>query len=87
MPLKAADLHRDNIERVTQMALERSGRSLDEVGGIAVTVGPGMKPSLHEGIQFARKLAQESKFVNTVEQGLNIKFPPSNAIYRNSLFF
>ena len=61
IPIKAADLHHDNIERVTKLALERSGRSLEEVGGIAVTIGPGLKVCLFEGISFAKKLAKEAK--------------------------
>ena len=46
---------------VTNMALERSGRSLEEVGAIAVTVGPGMVLCLDEGIKFAKELALRAK--------------------------
>ena len=59
VPKRAADLHKEKIEEVVTLALERSGRSLRNVAGIAVTVGPGLKMCLHEGIKFAKMLAKK----------------------------
>lgn len=62
VPIKASIMHRDNLESVTNLALERSGRSLDEIGCVAVTIGPGLQSCLREGIGFAKKLAKESEY-------------------------
>ena len=67
-PVKAADIHHSNIESVTNLALERSGRSLDEIGGIAVTVGPGVGLCLSEGISFAKRLAKEAKYEHEITE-------------------
>ena len=61
MPLKAAALHKQYLEEVTNMALKKSGRTLEEIGAIAVTVGPGLKPCLLEGIKYAKELASKAK--------------------------
>ena len=61
IPRVARKYHKENIEAVTNMALEQSGRSLEEVGGIAVTVGPGMTSCLEVGVDYARELARKAK--------------------------
>lgn len=41
--------------------MQRSGLSLPDVAGIAVTVGPGLKICLYEGIRYVKRLAKEHK--------------------------
>ena len=61
MPHRASELHNENLDRITSLALEQSGRRLEEVAGIAVTVGPGLALCLKEGINYARKLAIKAR--------------------------
>ena len=61
IPIVAAALHRENLERVTQLALERSGIEVDEVLAIAVTMGPGLATCLSEGVAFAKELARKAR--------------------------
>ena len=57
IPRVARKYHQQNIEEVVHRALEQSGRSLEEVGGVAVTVCPGMRSCLDVGLDYARELA------------------------------
>lgn len=61
IPSVAAALHRENLERVTKLALERSGMEVGEVAAIAVTMGPGLAICLSEGVTFAKELARKAR--------------------------
>ena len=55
----AADLHRQNIQTVTNLALEKSGLQLEDIDIIAVTVGPGLALCLQAGLDFVRSTAKK----------------------------
>lgn len=57
VPEIAARMHAEIINHLYASALEEAGISGDKLGLIAVTVGPGLVPSLIVGISFARALA------------------------------
>jgi len=57
IPKVARKYHQKIIGEVVNTALKQSGRSLEEVGGVAVTVCPGMISCLDVGISHARELA------------------------------
>jgi N6-L-threonylcarbamoyladenine synthase len=57
VPELASREHLDRIAPVVSSALEEAGVSLEEVGGIAVTEGPGLIGSLLVGLSFAKSLA------------------------------
>jgi N6-L-threonylcarbamoyladenine synthase len=56
-PRLAGDLHRERLPIAFSEALEASCLSMSQVDAIAVARGPGLAPSLHEGLLFARKLS------------------------------
>ncbi len=57
-PMKAIYDHRENLPVVVQEALTKANvTSISDLEAIAVTIGPGQKPSLNEGIKLAQKLA------------------------------
>lgn len=58
VPVVAADLHRDNLQRVTDTALRESGLQLGDVDVIAVTVGPGLALCLQAGLEYVKTLAK-----------------------------
>jgi N6-L-threonylcarbamoyladenine synthase len=58
VPVVAADLHRHNLQRVTDTALRESGLHLEDVDVVAVTVGPGLALCLQAGLEFVRSLAK-----------------------------
>ena len=57
VPELASREHLDKIGPVVDRALEDAGITLDEVDGIAVTIGPGLVGSLLVGVSFAKSLA------------------------------
>ncbi len=57
VPEIAARTHYEAIELLCQEALRRSGVSLDDIGLLAVTQGPGLVGSLLVGLSFAKGLA------------------------------
>lgn len=57
----AADLHRDNLQRVTDAALTQSGLQLEDVDVIAVTVGPGLALCLQAGLEFVKSVAKSHR--------------------------
>ncbi|CAB0020625.1 unnamed protein product [Nesidiocoris tenuis] len=57
IPPLARDMHEQNMEQATYIALEKSGLSLDEVDAIAVTNRPGLSLSLLVGLKHAKQLA------------------------------
>lgn len=58
IPTVAQQLHRENIERVVQEALERSGVAPNQLAAIATTVKPGLALSLGVGLEFTRQLVR-----------------------------
>lgn len=57
VPELASRDHLQNIVPVYRAALERAGKRLDDIGGVAVTSGPGLSGALLVGIQMAQALA------------------------------
>ncbi|XP_056292016.1 tRNA N6-adenosine threonylcarbamoyltransferase, mitochondrial [Pseudoliparis swirei] len=58
IPTVAQQLHRENIERVVQEALERSGVDPSRLSAVATTVKPGLGLSLGVGLEFSRKFVR-----------------------------
>ena len=71
VPELAARRHAEVIAYLTKEALERARLKLEEIEYIAVTVGPGLLPSLLVGVAFAKSLAYSLKLpvipVNHIE--------------------
>jgi len=71
VPELAARRHSEVIAYLTKEALERAKAELSEIKYIAVTVGPGLLPSLLVGVAFAKSLAYSLKLpvvpVNHIE--------------------
>ena len=57
VPELASRDHVRSISRVVDAALEQSGLAASQLGGIAVTAGPGLVGSLLVGVSFAKALA------------------------------
>ncbi|MFO1463441.1 MAG: tRNA (adenosine(37)-N6)-threonylcarbamoyltransferase complex transferase subunit TsaD [bacterium] len=57
VPEIASRRHLDHLEPTLHFALEKAGRRLEEVGGIAATYAPGLVGSLLVGLNFAKALA------------------------------
>ncbi|XP_068428870.1 tRNA N6-adenosine threonylcarbamoyltransferase, mitochondrial [Clinocottus analis] len=58
IPTVAQQLHRENIERVVQEALERSGVDPSRLSAVATTVKPGLALSLGVGLEFSQKFVR-----------------------------
>ncbi len=71
VPELAARRHSEVIAYLTKEALERAEAGFSEIRYIAVTVGPGLLPSLLVGVAFAKSLAYSLKLpvipVNHIE--------------------
>ncbi|XP_008293291.1 tRNA N6-adenosine threonylcarbamoyltransferase, mitochondrial [Stegastes partitus] len=59
IPAVAQQLHRENIDRVVQEALERSGVTPGQLSAVATTVMPGLALSLGIGLEFSRKFVRQ----------------------------
>ncbi len=57
MPEMAARTHFENIDKATQLAFEQANCCIKDITHIAVTIGPGLLPSLLVGVSFAKGLA------------------------------
>ncbi len=57
VPEVASRIHVENISAVISEALNKAGVTMDEIDGIAYTLGPGLIGSLHVGVQAAKTLA------------------------------
>lgn len=55
----AQQLHRENIERVVQEALERSNVDPSRLSAVATTVKPGLALSLGIGLKFSRRFVRQ----------------------------
>ncbi|XP_069010996.1 tRNA N6-adenosine threonylcarbamoyltransferase, mitochondrial [Embiotoca jacksoni] len=58
IPPVAQRLHRENIERVVQEALERSGVTPSQLSAVATTVKPGLALSLGVGLEFSQRFVR-----------------------------
>lgn len=58
-PTVAKQAHKENIDRVVEVALKRAQVAATDLAAIAVTQGPGLAPALEVGIQKAQLLSQE----------------------------
>ncbi len=58
IPTVAQRLHRENISRVVQEALDRSGIEPSELTAVATTVKPGLALSLGIGLDFSLKFVR-----------------------------
>lgn len=61
MPEMAARTHFENIDKAAKQALQDAGCTMEDITHIAVTVGPGLLPSLLIGVSFAKGLAYRYK--------------------------
>ncbi len=85
-PMLAKREHQKNLPVVFKKALRQAQGKPDLIG---VTVGPGLEPCLWQGVNFAKKIAEDLKLpiipVNHIEAhivanfiGFNFQFPISN---------
>uniref|UniRef100_A0A3Q2PAL8 N(6)-L-threonylcarbamoyladenine synthase n=1 Tax=Fundulus heteroclitus TaxID=8078 RepID=A0A3Q2PAL8_FUNHE len=58
IPTVAQQLHRENIQRVVQEALDRSGVAPAELSAVATTVKPGLALSLAVGLEFSQRFVR-----------------------------
>ena len=54
VPMLAQRLHRERINRVVELALQRAHCLPESIGAVAVTYGPGLAPALQVGIDTAK---------------------------------
>ncbi|KAL0964014.1 hypothetical protein UPYG_G00316530 [Umbra pygmaea] len=59
IPIVAQQLHRENIGRVIQEAMERSGVTPSQLSAVATTVKPGLALSLGIGLDFSLNYVKE----------------------------
>ncbi|TDH07194.1 hypothetical protein EPR50_G00121140 [Perca flavescens] len=59
IPTVARQLHRENIERVVQEALERSVTDPSRLSAVATTVKPGLGLSLGVGLEFSQRFVRQ----------------------------
>ncbi|MCC7343681.1 MAG: tRNA (adenosine(37)-N6)-threonylcarbamoyltransferase complex transferase subunit TsaD, partial [Deltaproteobacteria bacterium] len=57
VPEIASRRHLESLEPTLELALEKAGRGLDAVEGVAATFAPGLVGSLLVGLNFAKALA------------------------------
>jgi N6-L-threonylcarbamoyladenine synthase len=59
VPFLAQRLHKERIDSVVELAIQRSGLAWSDIEAIAVTEGPGLAPALQVGIEKAKQLSAE----------------------------
>jgi N6-L-threonylcarbamoyladenine synthase len=59
VPFLAQRLHRERIDSVVELALQRAGVGVEEIEAIAVTYGPGLAPALQVGLETAEALRRK----------------------------
>lgn len=86
-PTVAKQAHRENIDPSVKLALKRTGLTMKDISAIAVTVGPGLAPSLEVGINKAKDLAIEFQkpfiSVNHIEGHLLSPLAKRNSITKD----
>lgn len=82
MPSVAQRMHAEHIEWVIQRTINNSQLTINDIGAIAVTVGPGLSIALGVGVNKAKDLAKKYKkkliAVNHLEGHLLSSFAQSN---------
>jgi len=86
-PTVAKQAHKENIDPSIKLALKRSGLKMADISAIAVTVGPGLAPSLEIGINKAKELSLQFKkpfiSVNHIEGHLLSSLAKRNSISKS----
>ncbi len=59
-PMDAARHHAEVRQGILEKALSGAGKSLDDIGLVAFSQGPGLPPCLHRGLEFARGLSSRA---------------------------
>ena len=59
VPFLAQRLHKERIDAVIELALQRANCNYSDINAVAVTYGPGLAPALQVGIEKAKELAVE----------------------------
>lgn len=59
IPTVAQQLHKENIKRVVQEALERSNVDPSQLSAVATTVKPGLALSLGIGLEFSQRFVRQ----------------------------
>lgn len=81
VPDIAKRLHREWLPKVVDLALKKAGNP--KLDAVAVTRGPGLAPSLEQGIAYAKKIAAERKLpliaVNHMEGHLLSSFAENSS--------
>ncbi len=62
-PMDAAQHHREVRDGLLKEALSGAGKTLDDIGLVAFSQGPGLPPCLHRGLEFSRKLSGRKSIV------------------------
>ena len=57
VPFLAQRLHKERIDTVVSLALEKAGLAWTQIDAVAVTYGPGLAPALQVGVAKAKELA------------------------------
>ncbi len=60
VPMEAKKHHEEVAARVLEAALAKAGKSMDDIGVIAFSQGPGLPPCLYAGFNFVRELSSSS---------------------------
>jgi N6-L-threonylcarbamoyladenine synthase len=60
-PMDAAQHHREVRDRLLKEALSRAGKTLDDIGLVAFSQGPGLPPCLHRGLEFSKSLSNKDR--------------------------
>ncbi len=60
-PMDAAKHHVEVRDRLLKEALKEAGKSMEDIGLIAFSQGPGLPPCLHKGLEFAEELGKKLK--------------------------
>lgn len=61
IPVEAAKHHQENKTEIYFESLDKSGIKEEDIEGIAISQGPGLAPSLLQGMKFAKELSKKLK--------------------------
>jgi universal protein Kae1 len=60
-PMDAAKHHTEVRESLMDKALGEAGKTIDDIGLVAFSQGPGLPPCLHRGLEFAQNLSARGR--------------------------
>ncbi len=63
IPNEVAEHHKQHSDDVLEKALEKAGITIKQIELISYSQGPGLSPSLHVGLNFAKKSAKENNIL------------------------